>query len=324
MGRMVCGWLRVGGKLAPNAVLTIRYAEERDGQGRLRTRTNRTALCTDRYVPGPNPDGPWQPRFSSRSFRYAEISCHGVLGNLDLAGCTVHDPVPSRADFRCSDERLNALFEACKTTFAHNLVGFLRDCPARDERLGWMGDALAAVPAVLMCLDADAVVRRWIEEIAATCDDAGQRWADMAPVDPSHQRAHGTFRWRQQLPAAVHPADNVYTAAGTLLPWYLYQRTGDVSILEDHYPSIDRHLRTWPAMSDWPLVNASRHGDHAAMRVGPEGPVTSKPLVSQGVLLREYRCAARMGGILGRAEAAWHQARADELAAAIMSAPASS
>ncbi len=160
-------------------------------------------------------------------------------------------------------------------------------------------------------------MRRWVEEIALTCDADGVRWADMVPVDPSHQRVHGQFRWRDQLEGHQLQADSVYTAAGTLLPWYLYQATGDISVLEASGEAIERHLQTWPRRADWPLIDASRHGDHAAMPARPDTPPTPKPLVSQAILLTEFRTALQVAAARGREVPAWLAARAAELEAAM-------
>ena len=197
----------------------------------------------------------------------------------------------------CSHAGLTELFAACVRTFQHNLVGMLRDCPQRDERLGWLGDARAVLPAVLHCTDSTAILRRWCGLIADTQDPARQlRCAPMAPAEPL--RLTG-FRCATPPPLAeLAQADNVYTAAATLLPWQGYAASGDRRFLEAYFPGIVAHLLTWPQRADWPLVDASQHGDHAAFPVGEDPPRTAKPLVSAALLLSEYRCALRMARVL--------------------------
>ena len=299
-GRNISGAMRLEATARRGRVFTLRYAEELDANGHLLVRGNRLALNTDRYVCGSAEPFRWLPSFAARGFRACEVSHHGDWpADIRFVGVDLHDRVAARAEFACSHAGLTELFAMCGRTFRQNLVGMLRDCPQRDERLGWLGDAHVVGPAVLATLDADAQFRRWLEEIAVTQHPVTHaRWAAIAPAEPLHVQ-----QYRSQLPPeadALAQADNGYTAAATLLPWQLYQATGDASVLTDHFTGIHRHLATWPRRADWPLVNASSHGDHAAIPVTPDGPATAKALVSAATLLMELHAAVAMAGVLGR------------------------
>ena len=153
--------------------------------------TDQRLLTTAAIVNGdPTGNKHATPDFSQRGFRYCEVSVHGDWqGELVLGGLACHDAAEPAATFACSHAGLSDLFAACVRTFRQNLAGLLRDCPQRDERLGWLGDAHAVMPAVLQCTDSAAILARWLRLIAQTQDPGSGRRTQRYLINPAiHQR----------------------------------------------------------------------------------------------------------------------------------------
>jgi alpha-L-rhamnosidase len=161
------------------------------------------------------------------------------------------------------------------------------------------------------------VLRRWCGQLPAIQDPQRQvRIAPMAPLEPLHQSGYGS---PQPSPLAELPAaDNAYTAAATLLVAQYVAATGDARLGQEHLAGILAHLATWPQRPDWPLIDASSHGDHAAIPLRPDDARTAKPLVSAALLLHEHRAALGLAAQLGRLEPELAHREA-ELAAALRS-----
>ena len=316
------GWLHLAGSARAGTRLRIHHAELQHADGALDTATNRAAAARDEYVTAGG-DFAWAPSATCHGFRYAEITSDPPLAAPPtITLCRVHEDAPAHATFTCDDARLNQLFAASVATFRACLHGVLVDCPQRDERQGWLGDAHAVLPSVLRTVDCAPLVRAWLDDCDGVQDADGVRWSAIAPPDPDH-----LLRARRSCPLpeldrlrARVADDSVYTAALTLLPWQLFHATGDAAVCAARFDYILAHLRTWTAHRDWPLPDSSRHGDHAEMRMLFRETPTPKPLVAGLILHREFRTAAQMAEVLERsADAVWCRTRAAELAAALRS-----
>ena len=217
--------LRVRGKAG--TVVKLRHAEMLQPDGQLYVENLRTAAATDYYTLSGAPEGEtWEPRFTFHGFRYLELS--GLAGDAEAPTCTavvLHSDTPRTGDFACSEPLLNQLWRNIDWGQRGNFVEIPTDCPQRDERMGWTGDAQVFVRTAAWNRDVAAFFHKWARDLADT-QKADGRIAAVAP-DKDFVTDDGGPAW----------ADAV-----VLCPWAIHERYGDVAILEREYATMVRFL----------------------------------------------------------------------------------
>lgn len=222
-GQNLTGWLRVKVDGTAGTRVRIRHAEVLTQDGSLYTDNLRTARQTDEFTISGGPQV-LEPRFTLHGFRYAEIC--GYPGDLEPAAVTarvVHSDIPATGSFESSQPWLNQLFANIDWGQRGNFISVPTDCPQRDERLGWLGDAQIFARTACYNRDVAAFFGKWLDDVADAQFPSGA-FSDIAP--------------RLNIGWAGAPA---WGNAGVIIPWTLYKMYGDSSILR-------RHL---PAMSAW-------------------------------------------------------------------------
>ncbi|HEX7473854.1 MAG TPA: family 78 glycoside hydrolase catalytic domain [Candidatus Limnocylindrales bacterium] len=285
-GQNIAGHVRIQASESAGTTIVIRHAEALDPGGGLYTANLRTARQTDAYTF--RGDGPevFEPRFTSHGFRYAEIS--GLSGGIDpgrLTARVVSSMGPASGSFACSDVLVNRIHENVMWGLRGGLVGIPTDCPQRDERLGWTADVAAMAPSALFLGDTAPVFEKWLIDLSDAQLPSGA-YPDIAPR--IGVTGSGNAGW----------AD-----AGMLVPWLIYERTGNVGVIERQYDSMLGFLRFLGADHIGGVRHGGRYGDWLAL----EGP-TSLELIGTAYLARSAALFVRMARLLG------HDGDADEVA----------
>jgi alpha-L-rhamnosidase len=222
-GQNLVGWLRLRLRGVPAGTeVVVRHAEVLDGEGRLFTEPLRTADATDRYVATGAGEEVYEPRFTFHGFRYAEIT--GVDPSLvDAVAIAVHSDLERTGTFSCSDPLLERLHENVVWGWRGNSVSVPTDCPQRDERLGWTGDAQVFAPTASFLYDCQTFWESWLADLAAD-----QRPGGAVPhVVPA-------------LPLGWDGAAG-WGDAAVVVPWTTYVAYGDQAVLRQALPS----MRAW-------------------------------------------------------------------------------
>jgi alpha-L-rhamnosidase len=215
-GQNLPGWLRVQVDAPAGTCIRIRHAEVLDEDGSLYTDNLRTARQADEFTTAGGPEV-LEPRFTLHGFRYAEIS--GYPGELDPAAIVarvVHSDIAAAGAFESSAPWLNQLFANIDWGQRGNFISVPTDCPQRDERLGWLGDAQIFVRTASYNRDVAAFFGKWMDDVADAQAPSGA-FPDIAP--------------RLNLDWAGAPA---WGDAGVIVPWTLYRMYGDRGILQRH------------------------------------------------------------------------------------------
>ena len=210
----------------PVAPYTIEIYKERQGQ--VYTDNYRSALSTDRYTFKGDPAGEvYEPRFTFHGFRYIEI--HGLKEPLPLEavkGVVLESIGEQTSGYETSDERVNRLFENIVWGQRGNFLSVPTDCPQRDERMGWTGDAQVFARTATYNMNVNPFYTRWMHSVRDN-QNADGSYANYVPVVGAPPRGAepggGAMGW---------------TEAGIIVPWQVYQQYGDLRILEEHYASM--------------------------------------------------------------------------------------
>ena len=284
-GRNETGFVRVVVDAAPGTRVTVSYGELTDVDGHVYTENLRSARCRDVFRCAGGGAEELAPRFSFRSFRYAQISGLPGPGALVRAERAVIGTELERSGwFDCSDPLLNDIYAAILTSTRANYLEVPTDCPQRDERLGWMGDALLFTPLAAYTYDVSGLMSKWFDDILDARTARGL-FTDIAPRPPGRVM----FRDREGAPA--------WADAGVVLPWLIYQRYGDREVLERMYPAMMTWLRAVHADNPdgiWRHGRGRDYGDWV-----PAGPDTSHDLFGTCWLYHSTRIAAQVADVLG-------------------------
>ena len=232
LGQNIAGWieLRLSGAKSGNEV-TLRYGEKLQDNGEV-DQANISGLITDDrcqadvYIAKGEDFEVWEPRFTYHGFQYVQVEGLPEAPVLDnICGRIVHTDFEKIGNLESSDHDLNRLQECTMWSYIGNFVGIPTDCPHREKN-GWTGDAQLATETGLMNYDASSSYRQWLESMADTQRPSGQ----FPGIVPS---SGWGYNW------GSGPA---WDSAFTLIPWYIYLYTGDLTAIEQHYDGFRRYM----------------------------------------------------------------------------------
>jgi alpha-L-rhamnosidase len=244
MGQNFAGFARLKVRGPAGTRVVLRFAEMLNPDGTIYTTNLRGARATDTYVLKGQGEEVWQPRFTFHGFRYVEATGYPGRPTEDaVTGVVVNSDIPLAGQFECSSPMVNRLYRNIVWTQRANFISIPTDCPQRDERLGWTGDAQAFVGAAAYNADVAAFFTKWLVDL----DDA--------------QAPDGEFP--NVAPRAVETKGGVaaWSDAGTICPSTVYQVYGDRRLLERHYAAMARWVEFCRAHSKDLLRPAEGHGD---------------------------------------------------------------
>ncbi len=304
-GQNLVGRLRITVRGKAGETITLRHAEILE-HGELCTRPLRHAEATDRYTLRGHTVETWEPRFTFHGFRYAEVD--GWPGDLEagrgeraggrelassseILAVVCHSDMERTGWFECSDPLVNRLHENAVWSMRGNFLDIPTDCPQRDERLGWTGDAQVFAPTACFLYDTAGFFQSWLADLAAD-----QKAADgVVPVIIPNVMDTPPF------PAAA------WSDAAVVMPWVLYQRYGDVDMLAAQFES----MRSWVDVVA-NVAGASRlwdrgfqFGDWLDPGAPPDRPAEARTppyLVATAYFARSAELVGQAAAVLGRAE----------------------
>jgi len=230
LGQNFAGIIRLRVRGPAGTKLQIRYGEMLHPEGRLMTENLRKARATDYYTLSGNPDGEtWTPRFTYHGFQFVEISGLPTKPSLDtVTGLVLHNDTPLTSEFACSDEVMTKFWKNTQWTQRANFVEMPTDCPQRDERLGWMGDAQVYVRTASYNADVSAFFTKWLDDLVEAQLPHGP-YPDYCPYPMGHGAED------QNWGAA-------WTDAGIICPYTIWQVYGDTRLLEKNWDSMTRFM----------------------------------------------------------------------------------
>jgi len=302
MGVNYAGWVEVDLRGKPGQLVEFRFSEHPDEE--------MTHRLHSAYVIGPSGKGTFRNRFNYSSGRWITIRGLASKPSLeDVRGFLVRTDYRRTGQFECSNKLLNDIYKTTLWTFENlSLGGYVVDCPQR-ERMGYGGDAHATIDVALANYDLGAFYTKWAED-----------WRDT-------QGRHSTWgtaeKAKQGKPNPADAGNLPYTAPTywggggpgwcgicVTMPWQVYRRYGDVRVLEDNFPMIQRWLAfletksaddmlvrwggEWDFLGDWLWPGAE----------GVNGDTRETLFFNNCYWIHNLKTAARIADALGRGDAA--------------------
>ncbi len=293
LGQNMVGWVRLTVRAKAGAAFYLRHAEILDANGDLYTANLRGARATDAYTCRGDGEETWEPRFTFHGFRYVEVSGPPeFIDSAAVTGIVVMSETPPTGEFDCSDPLINQLQRNIQWGQRGNFLEIPTDCPQRDERLGWTGDAQVFARTAAFNMDVAAFFNKWAADVA-DAQTAEGTIPPICPVPPGMGGGDGGPAW----------AD-----AAVICPWTIHLCYGDTRIIEENLGVMRRFLdaigkkakdliRAHPDTDPW-----GGFGDWLATDVPPTETVGATPKDLIGTAYYAYcaHLAARMAAAIGR------------------------
>ncbi|MDA1179809.1 MAG: family 78 glycoside hydrolase catalytic domain, partial [Planctomycetota bacterium] len=261
LGQNFAGVVRLKTQGANGQKIQLRYGEMLHSDGRLMTENLRRARATDNYVcAGTGAPEQWVPQFTYHGFQYVEVTGLSTSPDLDtVTGLVLTSDTKYDSTFSCSDHVMTKFWQNGRWTQMANFIDIPTDCPQRDERLGWMGDAQAYVRTASYNADVAAFFTKWLDDVREAQRDSGA-YPDYAP----YPMAHG-------LPGATH--GTAWTDAGIICPWTIWKVYGDTRVIRRQWQSMCRFM-DWRVAAD-PQLRGVKLGNTWGdwLNVGEETPI---------------------------------------------------
>jgi len=294
LGQNMVGWVRLRVRGEKGTTVSIRYAEVLNPDGTLYTANLRTARNTDYYTLKGGEEEVWEPHFLFHGFRYVELlGFPGIPTEETVTGIVIHSDIPPTGTFECSDPLISQLQHNIVWGQKGNFVDVPTDCPQRDERLGWTGDAQVFIRTAAFNMNVARFFTKWTRDL----EDA--------------QYPDGAYPAVAPNPSAWSIGDGgpAWADAGVICPWTIYQCYGDTGLLEARYASMQRFIEFlsqtsqdglrcyteytgWHGFGDWLALDGSD---------GREGG-TSKELIGTAFFAYSSHLLARIAHILDKDE----------------------
>ena len=295
LGQNMVGWVRLRVRGARGDTVTLRFAEVLDSAGNLYTENLRGARATDRYVlKGDASDERFEPHFTYHGFRYVGVEGYPGTPTLDaITGIVVHSDMTPTGSFATSNPLVDQLQHNIQWGQKGNFLDVPTDCPQRDERMGWTGDAEVFAPTAAFNMDVSGFFAKWLGDVAVDQHRDGAV-PDVIPDVLTRGRPTGG--------AAAGWAD-----AAVVVPWTMYQAYGDARLLARQYPSMRAWVEYERAQAGDSLLWKSGHhyGDwlaYATSNADYPGATTAKDLLATAYFAHSTDLVARAAAALGKAD----------------------
>ncbi len=290
MGQNMVGRCRLKVQCPEGTTIKLRHAEVLDKEGNFYTENLRAAKQEVVYTCKGSGTEVYEPHFTFQGFRYVAISGYPKEVTKDiLTGVVLHSDLERTGTFSCNNPLINQLQHNIVWGQKGNFVDVPTDCPQRNERLGWTGDAQVFAPTSCYNMQSAAFWTKWLHDLAADQHEDGA----VPHVIPNVLGRGGSHGW----------AD-----AAVIVPWVVYRYYGDTRILEEQYHS----MKAWvefvreEAGDDYLREPKERQfGDwlaYATTRSDYPGATTAKDFLATAYYYHSVNLLRQVAEILGKNE----------------------
>jgi len=290
MGQNMVGWVRIRLNGEKGDTVVMKFAEVLDKEGNFYTENLRDAKCTDTYILKGEGEEIYEPHFTFHGFRYLKLEGLDKAPDLDdITGVVIYSDMPPTGSFTCSSDLINQLQHNIQWGQKGNFLDVPTDCPQRNERLGWTGDAQVFAPTAAFNFNVAAFYSKWLKDLAL----------DQAP--------NGVVP--HVIPDVLNGSggSTAWADAALIVPWNTYLAYGDKRILEEQYQS----MKAWVdymkerAGADYLWTGDTHYGDwlaFATTRSDYPGATTEKDLIATAYFRYSSGLLAKIAKIIGKTD----------------------
>lgn len=282
IGQNLSGWARITVTGKPGQTVTVRHAERLNPDGTAYFTNLRAAKATDTYILKGGTQT-LEPKFTFHGFQYIEIT--GVdtpPANKDVAGIAVNSEMASTLAVETDNKLLNKLVQNIDWGFRGNALDVPTDCPQRDERAGWTGDAQVFAKTALFVRDSGAFFSKWLVDLVEDSQREDGALADVAPY--INAVGHGSAAWED---------------AGVIVTYRMWEMQADTQVIKDHWAGLTRYMEHLERTSPGGIRGPGSYGDWLLL----DGPQRSN-VHGTAYYIRCADLMAQMAQAIGKPEEA--------------------
>jgi alpha-L-rhamnosidase len=281
LGQNMVGWARLHVSGKAGIKVRIRFGEVLKPNGELYTENLRTAEATDTYILRGKGTETFEPHFTFHGFRYVELTGYPGTPTQDaVEGIVFYTAAPFTVQFSTGNQMVNQLWSNILWGQRGNFLSVPTDCPQRDERLGWMGDAEVFWRTASFNANLAAFSHKFTTDIRDAQSATGA-FTDVSPrVGPTGDSVAG------------------WADAGVIIPWSAYLQFRDSRLLEDNWAAMEKWMEHIAGANPnylWLKERGNDYGDWLAI-----GSTTSKDLIATAYWAYDASLMMRMAQVLDR------------------------
>ncbi len=279
LGQNMVGWARLRVNGVSGQRLVVRHAEMLNPDGTLYTSNLRGATATDFFTLKGGAQT-LEPPFTFHGFRYVEIT--GLTSKPEpsmVTGIVAHTAMRRAGTFATSNDLVNHLVRNIVWGQKGNYFEVPTDCPQRDERLGWTGDAQFFVNTAAYTFDIASFMQRWLKTLN---QDSQFEDGTYAHVSPKVAERGGSTAWGDAAIVCTHA---------------MYTSYGDTRVISDNYDAMGRYMAWLDTKTTDGIAKVGGFGDWLNL-----GDPTSPDLIDTAYRANLYRIMSEMAGAIGKSD----------------------
>lgn len=218
-GQILTGFVELQITGREGQIITIRHAEVLDKEGNLYTETLRQAVSIDRFICN-GKEQVFRPHFTFHGFRYIAVEGLEVIQPERFTACVLHSHLEETGSLTTSNAMVNQLFSNIQWSQRGNFLDIPTDCPQRDERLGWTGDAQVFAGTAAFNMNVASFFTKWLRDLAS---EQTEEYGVPQIIPNILGNQEGAAAWGD---------------AAVIVPWTMYQMYGDLRLLGQQYDSM--------------------------------------------------------------------------------------
>ncbi|TCC91570.1 alpha-L-rhamnosidase [Pedobacter frigiditerrae] len=268
-GQNLVGWVKLSLKGNNGDTITLNHAEVLDKAGNFYIENLRNAKQENKYILT-GKDDVLEPHFTFQGFRYVKITGYkGTLDKSNLSAIAIYSDMKPTGEFTSSNTLVNQLQHNIQWGQRGNFLDVPTDCPQRDERLGWTGDAQVFFSTAAFNMDVSGFFSKWLADLKVDQHANG----NIPVVIPDVRKP-------------VNAGSAGWADVSTIIPWNYYLAYGDKDLLARQYSSMKAFVDYVKSISKDNLWNSGPHyGDWLFYSVNDDkdgkSALTEKYLIAQ-------------------------------------------
>ncbi len=287
-GQNMTGYVEVTVKGKYGERIVLHHGEVLDKEGNFYNGNMRSARNENVYVLSGNNDV-FKPTYSFQGFRYVHlVECpEYLIDKNNFKAISVHSDIKRTGRFVCGNEKINQLYHNIIWGQKSNFLDIPTDCPQRDERLGWTGDAQVFCRTASINYDTEKFFTKWLADVAIEQHENG---AVMGVIPRA--RKHGVTR-----------VSAAWGDAACIIPWELYVSYGNKELLKKHFPMMKKWVEYMHSAGseEFLWLGGMHYGDWLAMDSGADSYVgaTSNDLIASAFFAYSTSLLIKAGEVIG-------------------------
>lgn len=297
MGQNMVGWLKFTVQGEPGRTVELEHAEVLDREGNFYRDNIRRAKQRISYTLKGGEAEAYEPHFTFQGFRYVKLTGFPDTVRLeDFKGIVLHSNMEPTGNFECSDPLVNQLHHNILWGQKGNFLDVPTDCPQRDERLGWTGDAQMFVRTASYLMNTAPFFTKWLRDLKADQTTEGG-----IPFYIPNLKESFSSGWGETSHSSAAWGD-----AAAICPWTIYEMYGDKRLLEEQYESMKKWVSYIHGQGSNPyLWNTGFHfGDWLALDSKPDSYIgaTDRDYIATAFYAYSVSLTLKAAAALGRTE----------------------